>query len=159
DGLGDVDLLHLLLDRRDEVRRTAVAAIAAACTAARRAPTGAGTARGSVGAALDRALLGRVVGPAGRQFLGLDRLLVAGLGSRGRSGRSGRRGGLVDGALDAFLARFGLGGFLGLLGRQHLLGLRHHGADRGGLFLGRLAALGQVGRALLLLVDHVGGLD
>ena len=49
-------------------------------------------------------------------------------------------------------AGFGRLGFLGLLGDQHLLRRRHHRADRGGFVLGGLAALGQVGGALLLLV-------
>src|SRR5205085_5885714 len=59
---------------------------------------------------------------------------------------------LVDRPLDRFLGRLGRLGLLRFLGDEHLLRRRHHVADRGGLVLGGLAALGQVGGALLLLV-------
>jgi hypothetical protein len=62
----------------------------------------------------------------------------------------------VDRALD-------LGGWLrrlfGLLRDEHLLRCVHHLADRLRLVLGGLAALGEVGGTLHLLVEHVGGLD
>jgi hypothetical protein len=80
DGLGHVHLLHLLLGRGVKPR-SALAAFAAAAAAARRAPAGA---RAAVAARLQRALLGHVVGPAGRQLLALDLLLVARLGGSGR---------------------------------------------------------------------------
>ncbi len=129
----------------------------------RRPPRGARQpARARVAAArLERgALLGSVVGPAGAELLGLDLLLVARLGGTGRCRRGGaRRGlGLVDGALDGFLAGLGLG-FFGLLRDQGLLGRRHHGPDGRGLGFGGLAAALQVGLAGVVLGRLVGGLD
>ncbi len=158
DGFGNMNLLDLLLRRRDEARHAAVAALAAA-SAARRAPAGACATRRAIGAALQRgALLGRIVGPAGRQLLGLDGLLVTRLGSAGRGrGRSAWGAGLlVDRALDLGGR---LGRLFGLLRDEHLLRCVHHLADRLRLVFGGLAALGQIGSALHLFVGDVGGLD
>ncbi len=158
DGFRHVHLLHLLLDRSDKGRHRPIAAFAAT-PPTRSAPAGAGATGRCVIASLQATLLGRVVGPAGRQLFRLDRLLVAWLRCR-RARRAGWCGRLVDGALDAFLAGLDrLRRLLGLLRVQHLLRRGHHRADRRGLVLSGLAALGQVERPLLVLVDHVGGLD
>ena len=150
DRLGDVDFLRLELGRRRERARRAVVAVAAAA-GARRAPAGASGARRAARRCLEGALLGGVVGPARRELLRLDRLLVARLGDGRRGGARGARL-LVDRALDRFLGGLGRLGLLRLLGDEHLLRRRHHVADGGGLVLGGLAALGQVVGALLLLV-------
>ncbi len=145
DGFGHVHFLHREFGRRVVAVAAALAVVAAPCTA-RRAPTRpAGTA---VGARLQRALLRRIVGPAGGQLFGLERLLVARLGGRGRSSR--RSLGLVDRAGDAFLAGVGRLGRLGRLGHLHALGPVHHRADGRGFGFGLLAAAVQVGQALLV---------
>ena len=105
-----------------------------------------------------RALLRRVVGPARRQLLGLDRLLVARLGSARRRRRAFR-------ARPAFLwivplmpsaHRLRL---LGLLRDEHRLRRVHHFADRRGFGLGRLRRRLRGRLPLLLLGIDVGRLD
>ena len=77
-------------------------------------------------------------------FSDLTDFLSPGLAAPGAAGAPGRAAGLVDRALDAGRIGLDLGlGLFGLLGDQHLLRRAHHRADRRGLGLGRLAALGR----------------
>ena len=105
DRLGDVHFLRLELGRR---RRSCSARRRCGRRGGRRAARASrrGRRRGAARRGLERALLGGVVGPARRELLRLDRLLVARLGGR-RPARPapGRAGLLVDRALDRFLGR------------------------------------------------------
>ncbi len=154
DRLRHVHFLDHGLCRRDGVIAAVAVAVATTAAAARCAP--AGTAAAAVATGLQRALLGRVVSPARRQLLALDRLLFAGLRSTGRCRRTGARRCLVDRALDVGLD-FGLGLFF--LRDEHLLRRTHHRADRRGFVLCGRTALAQVGQTRLLIGRIVGGLD
>jgi hypothetical protein len=65
----------------------------------------------------------------------------------------------VDGALDGFLGGLGRLGLFRLLRDEHPLGRIHHRPDGGRFVFRGLAALGQVGGALLFLVLDGSGLD
>eukprot|EP00042_Codosiga_hollandica_P026765 m.128529 g.128529 ORF g.128529 m.128529 type:complete len:506 (-) comp52295_c0_seq7:2236-3753(-) len=168
-GFRHVHFLDLHFCRCLEVRLAVATAVVAATAATgtttrRSAPVATATRAVGTGRAgtdgLEAALLGGVIGPAGRQLLGLDRLLVARLGrGAARSSRCARRADLlVDGALDARSRFSRLGLFL--LGRDHhLLGRVHHRADGSSLGLGSLAAAGQVVLLVLLFGSGVDGLD
>ena len=157
DGFGHVHFLHLRFHRCHKIRRRPVVPITAATRTWRTPARASCTCRWASRRLAECALLG-VLGPAGRQLLGLDRFLVARLGnySGGRTRCARRHGLLVDRAFDFDGDRLRL---FRLLRDQHTLGRRHHRANRGGFVFCCLAAFGQVGSSLLLLVNDVSRLD
>ena len=153
DRLGHVHFLGHELRRRRVAGGTLGAAVAAT-TAARRAPARASAA---VAARLQRrAPLGRIVGPARRELLGLDLLLVTWLGRAGRA-PARRTHGLVNRAFQGLLdLRLWL---FRLLGQGHLARLRHHRTDGRSLGFGGLAALFQIDLLEGVLVAVLAALD